>query len=118
MAGRGAAAGNRSPPRCSTPIFGPSVSAVGTSERSWSAEVCPFLPVLARPTVNSLRRAHPACLSLLHVDGGRAAGDRTPHRVKRPWLSMVSDSNPSAVDQLCDHLRTLGPHGLEQLLAE
>ncbi|WP_030381876.1 MULTISPECIES: helicase-associated domain-containing protein [unclassified Streptomyces] len=31
---------------------------------------------------------------------------------------MVSDSNPSAVDQLCDHLRTLGPHGLEQLLAE
>ncbi|MCL3998993.1 helicase-associated domain-containing protein [Streptomyces lavenduligriseus] len=30
----------------------------------------------------------------------------------------MSDSNPSAVDHLCDHLRTLGPRGLAQLLAE
>lgn len=40
------------------------------------------------------------------------------YRVKRPWLSIASDSSPSAGDQLCDHLRTLGPQGLAQLLAE
>ncbi|MEU6355218.1 helicase-associated domain-containing protein [Streptomyces sp. NPDC047072] len=33
-------------------------------------------------------------------------------------MSIESDSSPSAGDQLCDHLRTLGPQGLEQLLAE
>jgi hypothetical protein len=35
-----------------------------------------------------------------------------------PWLSIASDSSPSAGDQFCDHLRTLGPRGLAQLLAE
>ncbi|WP_055532942.1 helicase-associated domain-containing protein, partial [Streptomyces graminilatus] len=33
-------------------------------------------------------------------------------------MSIASDSSPSAGDQLCDHLRTLGPGGLAQLLAE
>jgi len=35
-----------------------------------------------------------------------------------PWLSIASDSSPSADDQLCNHLRALGPRGLAQLLAE
>lgn len=50
--------------------------------------------------------------------GGRAAEDRLRYRVKRPWLSIASDSSPSAGDQLCNHLRTLGARGLAQLLAE
>ncbi|GAA1236325.1 helicase-associated domain-containing protein [Streptomyces rhizosphaericus] len=33
-------------------------------------------------------------------------------------MSIASDSSPSAGDQLCDHLRTLGSQGLAQLLAE
>ncbi|MFJ2217870.1 helicase-associated domain-containing protein [Streptomyces sp. NPDC101062] len=33
-------------------------------------------------------------------------------------MSIVSGSSPSAGDQLCDHLRALGPRGLAQLLAE
>ncbi|MFM9462642.1 helicase-associated domain-containing protein [Streptomyces scabiei] len=33
-------------------------------------------------------------------------------------MSIASDSSPSAGDQLCDHLRTLGAQGLAQLLAE
>lgn len=33
-------------------------------------------------------------------------------------MSITPDSSPSAGEQLCDHLRTLGPPGLARLLAE